>query len=62
MTPLQVNGQLGAASRHLGADGRYHPFAVVVLATTATHLKRITLFTDPALFKRFGQSSAPPPS
>jgi RNA polymerase sigma-70 factor, ECF subfamily len=54
LAPLQVNGQLGAASYHRGDDGRYHPFAIIVLATTATHLTRITLFTDPALFSRFG--------
>jgi RNA polymerase sigma-70 factor (ECF subfamily) len=54
MVGLHANGQLGAAAYHRGNDGRYHPFAVVVLATTATHLKRITLFADPALFARFG--------
>jgi RNA polymerase sigma-70 factor, ECF subfamily len=53
MAPLHANGQLGAAAYHRGDDGDYHPFAVVVLATTATHLKRISLFTDPALFTRF---------
>ena len=54
MAGLHANGQLGAAAYHRGDDGRYHPFAVVVLAVTATHLKRISLFTDPALFTRFG--------
>jgi RNA polymerase sigma-70 factor, ECF subfamily len=52
MAPLQVNGQLGAAAYHRADDGAYHPFAVVVLATTATHLKRISLFADPVLFPR----------
>ena len=51
--PLAVNGQLGAAAYHRGDDRDYHPFAVVVLATTATHLTRISLFGDPALFPRF---------
>jgi RNA polymerase sigma-70 factor (ECF subfamily) len=50
---LHANGQLGAAAYRRGADGAYRPFAVVVLATTATHLKRISLFTDPALFTCF---------
>ena len=53
MARLHANGQLGAAAYRRGADGGYHPFAVVVLATTATHLKRISLFADPALFTHF---------
>jgi len=53
MVALHANGQLGAAAYRRGDDGSYHPFAVVVLATTDTHLKRISLFTDPALFARF---------
>jgi RNA polymerase sigma-70 factor (ECF subfamily) len=53
MAALQVNGQLGAAAYHRGENGAYHPFAIVVLAATATHIKRISLFTDPALFSRF---------
>jgi RNA polymerase sigma-70 factor (ECF subfamily) len=59
MTPLHANGQLAAAAYHRADDGAYHPFAIVVLATTATHLKRITLFTDPALFTRFDLTSHP---
>jgi RNA polymerase sigma-70 factor, ECF subfamily len=53
MAELHANGQLGAAAYHRGNDGDYHPFAVVVLTMTATHIKRISLFTDPALFTRF---------
>jgi RNA polymerase sigma-70 factor (ECF subfamily) len=53
MAAIHANGQLGAAAYHRGADGSYHPFAIVVLTTTVTHLKRISLFTDPALFTRF---------
>jgi RNA polymerase sigma-70 factor, ECF subfamily len=53
MVALHANGQLGAAAYHRGDDGGYHPFAIVVLATTATHLKRISLFADPALFSHF---------
>jgi RNA polymerase sigma-70 factor, ECF subfamily len=53
MAALHANGQLGTAAYRRGDDGGYHPFAVVVLATTATHLKRISLFADPALFTRF---------
>jgi hypothetical protein len=33
-------------------DGK--AFAVAVLTTDAHHLVRITVFTDPALFERFG--------
>jgi RNA polymerase sigma-70 factor (ECF subfamily) len=53
MAALHANGQLGAAAYHRADDGAYHAFAIVVLATTGTHLKRITLFTDLALFTRF---------
>jgi RNA polymerase sigma-70 factor (ECF subfamily) len=60
MLGLRANGQLGAAAYRRGDDGGYHPFAIVVLATTATHLKRISLFTDPALFTRFELPAALP--
>lgn len=50
---IRANGQLGAAAYHRGADGSYHPFAIVVLATTTTHIKRISLFSHPALFTHF---------
>ncbi len=50
--PLLANGQLAAAAYHLGNDG-YRPFAIVVLATTLTHLSRIVLFAEPGLFDRF---------
>jgi RNA polymerase sigma-70 factor (ECF subfamily) len=62
MLPLRANGQLAAASYHRGADGAYHAFAVVVLATSRTHLRRITLFGDPALFGRFGLPAEVPAS
>jgi RNA polymerase sigma-70 factor, ECF subfamily len=51
--PLRANGQLAAAAYHRGPDEAYHAFAIVVLATTRTHLSRITLFGDPELFRRF---------
>jgi RNA polymerase sigma-70 factor, ECF subfamily len=53
MIPLAANGQLAAAAYHRD-DDTYHPFAIVVLATTLTHLTRISLFAQPALFSRFG--------
>jgi RNA polymerase sigma-70 factor (ECF subfamily) len=53
LTGVRANGQLGAAAYRRGEDGHYRAFAVVVLATTTTHLKRISLFADPALFTRF---------
>ena len=52
MLPLRANGQLGAAAYHR-AEGGHHPFAVVVLATTPTHIRRISLFMDPTLFAAF---------
>jgi RNA polymerase sigma-70 factor, ECF subfamily len=61
LTALHANGQLAAAAYHLGNDGTYQPFAIVVLATTATHLTRISLFAEPALFDRFGLPPALPP-
>ena len=53
MIPLRLNGQLAAAAYRLGDDDAYHPFAIVVLACTRTHLTRISLFAEPALFERF---------
>jgi RNA polymerase sigma-70 factor, ECF subfamily len=53
MRPLHANGQLAAAAYHLDADGTYHPFTIVVLATTRTHLTRISLFSEPTLFEHF---------
>jgi RNA polymerase sigma-70 factor (ECF subfamily) len=54
MIPVQVNGQLGVAAYRQEADQVYSAFAIVVLATNRSHLTRITLFSDPALFDRFG--------
>jgi RNA polymerase sigma-70 factor (ECF subfamily) len=57
MIPLQANGQLAAAAYH--RDGStYRPFAIVVLATTLTHLTRISLFAQPVLFSHFGLPQA----
>ncbi|MGD0068451.1 MAG: RNA polymerase subunit sigma-70 [Streptosporangiaceae bacterium] len=53
MLPLQANGQLAAAAYYRGVGQAYRAFAIVVLATTRTHLGRITLFADPKLFERF---------
>jgi RNA polymerase sigma-70 factor, ECF subfamily len=53
MVPLRANGQLAAAAYHQVNDGGYEPFAIVVLATTSTHITRITLFADTALFPHF---------
>ena len=53
MVPLEANGQLAAAAYRRGPEQAYLPFAIVVLATTRSHLSRITLFTDVALFARF---------
>lgn len=55
MVPFHANGQLAVAAYHLDDRERYHPFAIVVLASSLTHLTRITLFAEPALFSRFGQ-------
>jgi RNA polymerase sigma-70 factor (ECF subfamily) len=53
MIPIHANGQLGAAAYHRGEDDAYHPFAIVVVATTSTQLTRISLFAEPALFTLF---------
>jgi RNA polymerase sigma-70 factor, ECF subfamily len=58
--PSRANGQLAAAAYHRGPDGACHAFAIVVLATTRTHVTRITLFGDPGLFERFGLPLAQP--
>jgi RNA polymerase sigma-70 factor (ECF subfamily) len=52
MLPVRANGQLAAAAYHR-AGGAYRAFAIVVLATSTTQLRRITLFGDPELFKHF---------
>jgi RNA polymerase sigma-70 factor, ECF subfamily len=57
MIPLRANGQLAAAAYHRD-NSTYRPFAIVVLATTLTHLTRISLFAEPALFSRFGLPAA----
>jgi RNA polymerase sigma-70 factor (ECF subfamily) len=54
MRPVLANGQLAAAAYYRGADQVYRAFAIVVLATTQTQLRRITLFGDQELFERFG--------
>jgi RNA polymerase sigma-70 factor (ECF subfamily) len=53
MVPLRANGQLAAGAYHRDDDGRYRPFAIVVLATTSSHISRISLFAEPALFPHF---------
>lgn len=53
-----VQSDMAALERLLAEDAALHPFAIVVLATTATHLKRISLFTDPALFTLFDLTKA----
>jgi RNA polymerase sigma-70 factor (ECF subfamily) len=53
MVPLEANGQLAAAAYHRNDDQKYSAFAVVVLATTATHLTRLSLFAEPVLFPYF---------
>jgi RNA polymerase sigma-70 factor (ECF subfamily) len=58
MIPASANGQLAAAAYRQGDDHAYHPFAIVVLATTSTHLTRISLFADPGLFPRFDLPAA----
>jgi RNA polymerase sigma-70 factor, ECF subfamily len=56
MVPLHANGQLAVAAYHRDEEDRYEPFAIVILATSLTHLTRITLFAEPTLFDRFGQA------
>ncbi len=53
MLPVRACGQLAAAAYHRESDRGHHPFAVVVLATTSTHITRISLFAQPALFRSF---------
>ncbi len=53
MLPLRACGQLAAGAYHRASDDAYYPFAIVVLATTSTHISRISLFAQPALFSSF---------
>jgi RNA polymerase sigma-70 factor (ECF subfamily) len=54
MLPLRACGQLAAGAYRKGNDQAYYPFSIVVLATTSTHITRISLFTQPGLFPSFG--------
>jgi RNA polymerase sigma-70 factor, ECF subfamily len=60
MVPVSANGQLAAAAYHHGAGDLYHPFAIVVVATSSTHLTRISLFAGPELFPLFGVPATMP--
>jgi RNA polymerase sigma-70 factor (ECF subfamily) len=53
MLPLRACGQLAAGAYRKGDDQAYHPFSIVVLATTSTHITRISLFAQPGLFPSF---------
>jgi hypothetical protein len=52
--PYDRVGQLAVAAYHLGDDGAYHAYAIVVVTTTLTHLSHIPLFAQPMLFSQFG--------
>jgi RNA polymerase sigma-70 factor (ECF subfamily) len=61
MVAVRANGQLAAAAYHRGDDA-YRPFAVAVLASTATHVTRISLFSQPELFRHFNLPPTVPPA
>jgi RNA polymerase sigma-70 factor (ECF subfamily) len=61
MLPIAVNGQLGAAAYHRGADSEHHAYAIVVVETTSTTLRRITLFVGEASFHHFALPLIVPP-
>ena len=46
-----VNWRLAPTGKE--SDQAYHPFSIVVLATTSTHITRISLFAQPELFFSF---------
>ena len=55
--PIEVNGGVGAATYHRttdGGSGRHASFAIVALGVAPDGIHRITLFSEPALFDRFG--------
>ena len=55
MYPTSANGQPAAvAYRRQDPDRPHTPFAIAVLATDARQITAITVFTDPAVFERFG--------
>ena len=62
MLPTTANGQPAAAAYRRGESGIYQAFALVVLTTTTTEIARITLFSDPRLFARFGAAATQPDS
>jgi RNA polymerase sigma-70 factor (ECF subfamily) len=61
LLPIRANGQVGAATYRLGDDGRHHAFAIVVLATTSSALRRITLFGGETSFHAFELPEVVPP-
>jgi RNA polymerase sigma-70 factor (TIGR02960 family) len=54
MLATTANGQPAAAAYHRGADGALRASDIVVLAATATGIRRVTAFHDPALVVKFG--------
>jgi RNA polymerase sigma-70 factor (ECF subfamily) len=54
LLPTKANGQPALAEYRRGPDGTYRAFGVQVLTVTATGIKAICAFLDPALPARFG--------
>jgi RNA polymerase sigma-70 factor (ECF subfamily) len=53
MVPTSANGQPAVAAYHRDETGNYLAFAIVILTISSDQIAGITLFSDPALFKRF---------
>lgn len=58
MLPTTANGQAAAAAYLLSDDGRHHAYGIGVLATTATGIARIVVFSEAGLVERFGFPAA----
>ena len=54
MPATSANGQPAVVAYQRGNDGEYEPFSVVLLTVSFAGIRRITLFTDPAVLARFG--------
>jgi RNA polymerase sigma-70 factor (ECF subfamily) len=58
MVATSANGQPAAIASHRTADGSGHDaYAVAVLTATPTGIRRVTLFSDPTVVERFGQTT-----
>jgi RNA polymerase sigma-70 factor, ECF subfamily len=60
LTATAANGQPAAVAHLRRADGRHHPYGIVVLTVGEGGIRRIVAFDAPGLVERFGPGVRPP--